>query len=132
MNDTTRSEGIRPEDRAPAGGGGAVRAAADRPDACEGAANQPAAGGGAANQPAAGAPVSRQQTGAAAWQQKAEAETLRKYGDIIDLPHPDSKAHPRMTNENRAAQFAPFQALSGFGDAIKERADEVEESFGDR
>ena len=122
MNDTTRSEGIRPEDRTPAGGGAAGREAA----------NRPAAGGGAANRPAAGAPVSRQQTGAAAWQQKAEAENLRKYGDIIDLPHPDSKAHPRMTNENRAAQFAPFQALSGFGDAIKERADEVEESFGDR
>ena len=121
MNDTTRSEGIRPEDRA-AAGEGAAREAADRPAACE----------GAANRPAAGAPASRQQTGAAAWQQKAEAENLRRYGDIIDLPHPDSKAHPRMTNENRAAQFAPFQALSGFGDAIQERAEEVEESFGDR
>lgn len=42
------------------------------------------------------------------------------YEDIIDLPHYEPKNHPRMTLESRAAQFAPFSALSGYGDAIKE------------
>ena len=42
------------------------------------------------------------------------------YADIIDLPHWDSPAHPRMSLRDRAAQFAPFSALTGYGDAIKE------------
>lgn len=36
-----------------------------------------------------------------------------KYDDIIDLPHPTSKKHPRMSRQNRAAQFSPFAALTG-------------------
>ncbi len=44
------------------------------------------------------------------------------YSDIIDLPHPTSKKHPRMSMLNRAAQFAPFAALTGFGQAIDETA----------
>ncbi len=42
------------------------------------------------------------------------------YDDIIQLPHPVSKNHPPMSMKNRAAQFAPFSALTGYGDAIKE------------
>lgn len=42
------------------------------------------------------------------------------YDDIIDLPHPTSKKHPRMSMEERAAQFAPFAALTGFGGVIRE------------
>ena len=42
------------------------------------------------------------------------------YDDIIQLPHPVSKNHPPMPMKNRAAQFAPFSALTGYGDAIKE------------
>ena len=42
------------------------------------------------------------------------------YDDIIQLPHPVSKNHPPMTMKNRAAKFAPFSALTGYGDAIKE------------
>ena len=42
------------------------------------------------------------------------------YEDIINLPHPVSKRHPRMSMEARAAQFAPFAALTGYEDAIKE------------
>ena len=44
------------------------------------------------------------------------------YADIIDLPHPTSRKHPRMSMLNRAAQFAPFAALTGFGQAIDETA----------
>ena len=44
----------------------------------------------------------------------------RKYDDIIDLPCPTSERHPRMARGDRAAQFAPFAALSGYEDAISE------------
>ena len=42
------------------------------------------------------------------------------YEDIINLPHPESKKHKRMSAMNRAAQFAPFAALTGFEDDIAE------------
>lgn len=44
------------------------------------------------------------------------------YDDLIDLPHPTSERHPRMPMANRAAQFSPFAALSGYDDAVKETA----------
>ena len=44
------------------------------------------------------------------------------YADIIDLPRPVSRTHPRMSLLNRAAQFAPFAALTGYGDVIEETA----------
>jgi len=47
---------------------------------------------------------------------------LEDYDDIINLPHPISKRHPHMTMEQRAAQFAPFAALTGHEDAINETA----------
>lgn len=42
------------------------------------------------------------------------------YKDIINLPHHVSDRHPQMSMEARAAQFAPFSALTGFEDAIDE------------
>ena len=42
------------------------------------------------------------------------------YEDIIHLPRPVSKKHPPMPAEDRAAQFAPFAALTGHGAAIHE------------
>lgn len=45
-----------------------------------------------------------------------------KYDDIINLPHPTSKKHPRMSRQNRAAQFSPFAALTGYDAAIRETA----------
>jgi len=45
-----------------------------------------------------------------------------KYKDIIDLPHHTSVKHPRMSIHNRAGQFAPFAALTGYSDAVKETA----------
>ena len=43
-----------------------------------------------------------------------------KYDDIINLPHPTSKKHPRMSLYARTAQFSPFAALTGHEAAIKE------------
>ena len=45
-----------------------------------------------------------------------------KYDDIIDLPHPEPQTHPRMAMRDRAAQFAPFAALTGYDAAIRENA----------
>lgn len=47
---------------------------------------------------------------------------MNNYDDIINLPHPTSKNHPRMSMYQRAAQFAPFAALTGHGAAIRETA----------
>ena len=47
---------------------------------------------------------------------------MNNYDDIINLPHHVSVKHPRLSKEQRAAQFAPFAALTGYGDAIKETA----------
>ena len=47
------------------------------------------------------------------------------YGDIIDLPHWDSPKHPRMSLQDRAAQFAPYSAVVGYGDMVKEEARET-------
>lgn len=43
-----------------------------------------------------------------------------KYDDIINLPHHVSDHHPRMPISDRAAQFAPFAALTGHSETIKE------------
>jgi len=46
-----------------------------------------------------------------------------KYDDIINMPHHVSTKHPKMAVEDRAAQFAPFAALTGYDEAIKHAAD---------
>ena len=46
------------------------------------------------------------------------------YSDIINLPHPVSKYHPRMSMMSRAAQFSAFEALSGHSERIKEAEQE--------
>ena len=45
-----------------------------------------------------------------------------KYQDMLHLPHPVSATHPRMSLQDRAAQFSPFAALTGYDDALKETA----------
>ncbi len=45
-----------------------------------------------------------------------------EYDDIINLPRPISKTHPPMSAMDRAAQFSPFAALTGYDAAIKETA----------
>ena len=53
--------------------------------------------------------------------------TTEKYGDIIHLPHPVSEKHPRMPMQDRAAQFSPFAALTGYEEAIYETGRLTEE-----
>ena len=45
---------------------------------------------------------------------------MEKYREIIDLPHHVSKTRPQMPMSDRAAQFAPFAALTGYDSVIKE------------
>ena len=45
-----------------------------------------------------------------------------KYSEIINMPHPVSKKHKPMDRLDRAAQFAPYSALSGYEDAVEETA----------
>ena len=56
-----------------------------------------------------------------------------RYDDIIDLPHFVSKDRRHMSNYDRAAQFAPFDALTGYDEAIEEtgRTTENETVLGD-
>lgn len=56
-----------------------------------------------------------------------------RYDDIIDLPHFVSKDRRHMSNYDRAAQFAPFDALTGYDEAIEEtgRTTENENVLGD-
>ena len=56
---------------------------------------------------------------------------MGRYDDIINLPHYVSKERARMPKSARAAQFAPFAALSGHEELIEEtgkqhKADEIE------
>ena len=53
------------------------------------------------------------------------------YADILDLPHHQSKRHPHMSNQERAAQFSAFAALTGHQEAISEsiRRAEAEEQL---
>ena len=51
-----------------------------------------------------------------------EKKPKGKYQDIINLPHHVSKTHPQMPLYDRAAQFSPFAALTGYEDAIRETA----------
>ncbi|MFZ2257124.1 MAG: hypothetical protein WAV55_03190 [Clostridiaceae bacterium] len=44
------------------------------------------------------------------------------YEDIINLPHHTSTSRPRMSAHDRAAQFSPFAALTGYSSAITETA----------
>ena len=54
-------------------------------------------------------------------------ENARKiYGDIIDIPHWEPLKHKRMSLFERAAQFSPFAALTGYDEMIDDEAREVD------
>lgn len=46
----------------------------------------------------------------------------RTYFDLLHLPHHSSPTRPRLSRSDRAAQFAPFSALSGLDDSIQKAA----------
>lgn len=46
---------------------------------------------------------------------------MNKYDNIINLPHHISKYRTHLSASQRASQFAPFSALTGYGEAIKEK-----------
>ena len=52
---------------------------------------------------------------------------MSDYSSIIDHPHHQSATRPRMSMTARAAQFSPFAALSGYGEAVDETARLTEE-----
>ena len=52
----------------------------------------------------------------------SEKNLFMDYFDIISRQHPTSKKHTRMSNKTRAAQFAPFAALTGYEESIEETA----------
>ena len=54
---------------------------------------------------------------------------MDNYDDIINLPHYEPKHHPRMSMWNRAAQFAPFAALTGYEETIRDAAQENEDRY---
>ncbi|NBI65983.1 hypothetical protein D1646_03985 [Pseudoflavonifractor sp. 60] len=47
---------------------------------------------------------------------------MGRYDDIITLPHHVSTTHSHMPMHDRAAQFMPFRALTGYEDAVQETA----------
>ena len=49
-----------------------------------------------------------------------------EYKDIFEREHHVSRKHPQMSRSNRAAQFAPFAALTGYDDLVRESARETE------
>ena len=51
------------------------------------------------------------------------------YEDMLELSHPVSKTHPQMARRDRAAQFAPFAALTGYEEAVREAARFTEEKM---
>ena len=60
---------------------------------------------------------------------KAQDPIYFPYEDLIDLPHPVSKIHPPMARMDRAAQFNPFAALTGYEEEIEEAARLTEEKI---
>ncbi|WP_295727999.1 hypothetical protein [uncultured Muribaculum sp.] len=52
-----------------------------------------------------------------------------RYNTIIDMPHHVSATHPKMSMENRAAQFAPFAALTGHDELIRDIARANQEEY---
>lgn len=54
--------------------------------------------------------------------------TPAEYADMLQLPHHQSKRHPPMSQQNRAAQFAPFAALTGHTQLLQNIQHQVAEA----
>ena len=57
-------------------------------------------------------------------------QETRAYDDIINLPHHQSRKHPHMSRHQRAAQFMPFAALTGYEDVLNRTVRVNEEAIG--
>lgn len=55
---------------------------------------------------------------------------MKKYEDMLDMKRPVSKKHPSMSRKDRAAQFAPFAALSGHREALAEEIKKYDKDMG--
>lgn len=62
---------------------------------------------------------------------KINQKKLKKYEGIIRQEHPAFENHPPMERSKRAAQFAPFSALTGYEAAILETQKQMEEKWED-
>ncbi len=54
---------------------------------------------------------------------------MNEYDDMLDLPHYEPQRHLRMPRSMRAAQFAPFAALTGYEEAVEESARRTDEKI---
>ena len=54
---------------------------------------------------------------------RAIRQAERRYGKLLYLPHPVSRKHHPMARAMRAAQFAPFAALEGYGEMVEGMGD---------
>lgn len=54
-------------------------------------------------------------------------ENRKSYEEMYEMEHPTSRRHPRMPREARAAQFAPFAALTGYEAVLSEANRRTEE-----
>lgn len=55
--------------------------------------------------------------------------TQNPYQDMIEMERPISKKRRKMTLEERAVQFAPFAALTGYEDCIEETIKRANEKW---
>lgn len=53
---------------------------------------------------------------------------MKDYADMMEMDHPEIPGHPRMRRKQRAAQFAPFTALNGYGELVEEAIRQQEEA----
>ena len=60
-----------------------------------------------------------------------DTKANNKYEDIINLPHHVSTKHSKMSIEQRAAQFAPFAALTGYGEEVKKCEENIQIDYED-
>ena len=58
---------------------------------------------------------------------KKKMPGIHDYDDILSMKRPEPKYHPRMPLADRAAQFAPFAALTGYSEVIREVGRTTEE-----
>ncbi|MCC8139723.1 MAG: hypothetical protein LIO67_05415 [Lachnospiraceae bacterium] len=55
--------------------------------------------------------------------------SIQDYQDILDLPHHVSRTRPHMSMHDRATQFSPFAALTGYDAVLKEAAQQNDARF---